>query len=127
MGVFRRGLRGGGRRRGGKREGESSPSTPTRRDGRSRWSTDGFAEWCYARSQSGPEAVTLLSRAGIAGALLFACWSPQAGVGSGVGMGDGAFLRGNGVLTGFARGVLLANVTWSVARVLLVLGATLGV
>ncbi|KAF8597377.1 hypothetical protein BDV93DRAFT_610407 [Ceratobasidium sp. AG-I] len=130
MSVFRRGQRGGDRRRGEKREGGSSPSTPTRRDGgRSIWSTDGFAEWCYARSQSGPEAVTLLPRAGIAGALLFAFWSPQsgAGVGSGVNMRDGAFFRGNGALTGFARGVLLANVAWSVARVLLVLAATLGV
>lgn len=123
--VFRRKSRNGGSRRAEKSPQGESPSTPTRSQrGQDRWTPDGLAEWCYARSQAGPEAVTLLPRTGISGALLFAFWAPQAGAGAAVAMRDGTFFRGDGSLTGFARGVLLANVAWGILRVSLVLGAT---
>jgi hypothetical protein len=88
------------------------------------WSTDGLAEWFYARSQSSVAVCTLIPRAGISAAALFSFWDTQAvgGVaGGGPGGRDGAFFRANGTLTGFARGVLVANVAWVVARALLVL------
>ncbi|QRW10171.1 transmembrane protein [Ceratobasidium sp. AG-Ba] len=95
------------------------------RTGATRWTTDGLAEWFYARVQSGPTVSTLVPRAGISAAALFAFWVPQAGT-SATGMRDGAFFRSNGTLTGFARGVLIANVAWILARVLLLLISLIG-
>ncbi|KAG9089162.1 hypothetical protein FS749_001576 [Ceratobasidium sp. UAMH 11750] len=91
-----------------------------------RWTTDGLAEWFYARTQGAPTVATLVPRAGICAAALFSFWEPQTvGAGSGgvgvAGLRDGAFFRSNGSLTGFARGVLLANIAWVLARALLVL------
>ncbi|KAG9083083.1 hypothetical protein FRC06_004703, partial [Ceratobasidium sp. 370] len=100
-------------------------------DASGRWTTDGLAEWFYARTQGAPTVATLIPRAGICAAALFSFWEPQAigAVSGGAGVGgmrDGAFFRSNGTLTGFARGVLLANVAWVLARALLVLFSLLG-
>ncbi|KAG9119946.1 hypothetical protein FRC07_004792, partial [Ceratobasidium sp. 392] len=91
-----------------------------------RWTTDGLAEWCYARSQAAPTVATLVPRAGIAAAALFSFWAPQTSGRGGTEMRDGAFFRSNGTLTGFARGVLLANVAWVLARALVVLFSFIG-
>ncbi|KAG8795035.1 hypothetical protein FRC12_018844 [Ceratobasidium sp. 428] len=90
------------------------------------WTTDGLAEWFYARTQGAPTVATLIPRAGIAAAALFAFWEPQVGAGRGATIRDGAFFRSNGTLTGFARGVLLANVAWVLVRSLIVLASLLG-
>ncbi|EUC58251.1 transmembrane protein, putative [Rhizoctonia solani AG-3 Rhs1AP] len=86
-----------------------------------------LAEFCYSRTQSFPTLLTLLPRAGIAGASLFAFWNPPVGGGGlGVQFRDGAFFNSNGTLTGFSRGTLLANVALTLFRLMLVMTSLLG-
>ncbi|KAG8695297.1 hypothetical protein FRC11_001581, partial [Ceratobasidium sp. 423] len=86
-----------------------------------------LAEFCYSRAQTFPTLITLLPRAGIAAASLFAFWNPPVGGGGlGVQFRDGAFFNTNGTLTGFSRGTLLANVALTLLRVLVVFTSLLG-
>ncbi|KAJ1304135.1 hypothetical protein OPQ81_008536 [Rhizoctonia solani] len=86
-----------------------------------------LAEFCYARVQSFPTLITLLPRAGIAAASLFAFWNPPVGGGGlGVQFRDGAFFNTNGTLTGFSRGTLLANVALTLVRLMIVFSSLVG-
>ncbi|KAH7325174.1 hypothetical protein B0J17DRAFT_235710 [Rhizoctonia solani] len=86
-----------------------------------------LAEFCYARVQSFPTLITLLPRAGIAAASLFAFWNPPiGGGGQTVQFRDGAFFNTNGTLTGFSRGTLMANVALTLFRLLMVFTSLIG-
>ncbi|GAB1526149.1 hypothetical protein RhiTH_009315 [Rhizoctonia solani] len=86
-----------------------------------------LAEFFYARTQSFPTLITLLPRAGISAAALFAFWNPPVGGGGvGVQFRDGAFFRTDGSLTGFSRGTLLANVVVALLRLLVIMSSLVG-
>ncbi|KXN92504.1 hypothetical protein AN958_07451 [Leucoagaricus sp. SymC.cos] len=92
---------------------------------------DGFAETFYWYSQNLPTVALLLPRAALSLALLFAFSSPQVGTLSLASMGinnrDPTFFRReDGTLTGYARGVLIANATWAAWRILVLLVSWMG-
>ncbi|KAF9447132.1 hypothetical protein P691DRAFT_632599, partial [Macrolepiota fuliginosa MF-IS2] len=92
---------------------------------------DGLAETFYWYSQNLPTVALLMPRAGLCLALLLEFWSPQAGILSLADMGisrrDGTFFRRNdGTLTNYARGVLIANATWTAWRILVLLISWMG-
>ncbi|KDQ52593.1 hypothetical protein JAAARDRAFT_40202 [Jaapia argillacea MUCL 33604] len=91
---------------------------------------DGLSELCYWYSQNWPTVALLLPRAGLALALLLTFGSPQSG---GVTLGelggsgrDQTFFRADGTLTGYGRGILIANAAWTAWRVLVLLASWLG-
>ena len=88
---------------------------------------DGLAETFWFYSQNLPTVALLLPRAGLSLALLFAFSSPQPGLltlaDSGITTRDTTFFRSDGVLTGYARGVLIANAAWTAWRFLLLIGS----
>lgn len=86
----------------------------------------GLAETFYFYSQNLPTVALLVPRAALSLALLLA-YSGQGAVplpvgDTGVlGRRDGTFFRENGTLTGYARGILIANAAWSAWRILVLL------
>lgn len=86
----------------------------------------GLAETFYFYSQNLPTVALLVPRAALSLALLLTYSGSGAGVlpagDNGVlGRRDGTFFRDDGVLTGYARGVLIANAAWSAWRILVLL------
>lgn len=88
---------------------------------------DGLAETFYYYSQNLPTVALLMPRAALSLALLLAYSSvdPSLPVGdAGIfSRRDGTFFRSDGTLTGYARGVLIANAAWSAWRILVLLGS----
>jgi hypothetical protein len=84
---------------------------------------DGFAELCWRYGQNLPTMSTLMPRACLALAVLLNFWTPPTLVSSSAGMRDGTFFNGNGALTAYARGVLAANVAWTMWRAVVLLSA----
>ncbi|KAF8630583.1 hypothetical protein AX17_005395 [Amanita inopinata Kibby_2008] len=91
---------------------------------------DGLAETFYFYSQNLPTVALLLPRAGLSLALLFSFSSPlpdvffnnSNGVTYSLMRRDGTFFNDdNGSLTGYARGVLIANAAWTAWRILVLL------
>ncbi|KAI0773116.1 hypothetical protein BD413DRAFT_656388 [Trametes elegans] len=87
---------------------------------------DGLAETFYFYSQNLPTVALLMPRAALSLALLFAFSSPEpaavALADAGMGRRDGAFFRASDeTLTGYARGVLIANAAWTAWRILVLL------
>ena len=86
----------------------------------------GLAESFYFYSQNLPTVALLVPRAALSLALLLA-YSGQVPAGDendnlGVfGRRDGTYFRDNGTLTGYARGVLIANAAWTAWRILVLL------
>ncbi|KAJ7207873.1 hypothetical protein GGX14DRAFT_634252 [Mycena pura] len=92
---------------------------------------DGMAETFWFYSQNLPTVALLLPRAGLCLALLLAFSAPDAGVvalaDAGVSHRDKTFFRaGDGTLTDYARGVLIANAAWAAWRALIVLSSWIG-
>ncbi|KAI0044572.1 hypothetical protein FA95DRAFT_1562103 [Auriscalpium vulgare] len=96
---------------------------------------DALAETCYFYAQNLPTVVTLLPRAGIALAVLLEFWSPEnlpgglslGDVDQGIGRRDGTFFdKSDGSLSGYAKGVLIANAAWTAWRALVLLLSWLG-
>ncbi|KAL0581264.1 hypothetical protein V5O48_000747 [Marasmius crinis-equi] len=92
---------------------------------------DGIAETLYFYSQNLPTVALLLPRAGLSLALLLSFWTPDPDVlalsNQGLRTGrDGTFFHQDGTLTGYARGVLAANVAWTVWRALVLLFSWIG-
>ena len=88
--------------------------------------SDGLAETFYFYSQNLPTVALLMPRAALCMALLFEFSSPQPGnvaLGdAGISSRDGTFFRASdGTLTGYARGVLIANAAWTGWRILVLL------
>jgi len=91
---------------------------------------DALAETCYFYAQNLPTIVTLLPRAGLALALLLSFFSPEnlpggltlADVDQSIGRRDGTFFdKSTGALSGYAKGVLIANAAWAAWRTLVLL------
>jgi hypothetical protein len=91
---------------------------------------DALAETCYFYAQNLPTIVTLLPRAGLALALLLSFFSPESlpgglslsDVDQSVARRDGTFFdKSTGALTGYAKGVLIANAAWAAWRTLVLL------
>ncbi|XP_006456537.1 hypothetical protein AGABI2DRAFT_181129 [Agaricus bisporus var. bisporus H97] len=92
---------------------------------------DGLAETFYWYSQNLPTVALLIPRAGLCLAILFAFSSPQAQTFSLANMGINNrdhtyFRRHDGTLTGYARGVLIANAAWAAWRILVLLVSWVG-
>ncbi|THH32764.1 hypothetical protein EUX98_g1460 [Antrodiella citrinella] len=91
----------------------------------------GLAETFHFYSQNLPTVALLVPRAALSLALLLA-YSGQgavplpAGDSGIVGRRDGTFFRGNGTLTGYAQGILIANAAWSAWRIMVLLISWLG-
>ncbi|KAF8509755.1 hypothetical protein BU17DRAFT_98635 [Hysterangium stoloniferum] len=80
-----------------------------------------IAETCFFLSQNTPTVLLLLPRAALSLSLLL---QPPAGPGLGR---DGTYFdSGSGALSGYAKGILLANAAWTIWRALLVLGSVIG-
>jgi hypothetical protein len=87
---------------------------------------DGLAETFWFYSQNLPTVALLLPRAALSLALLLAyCWSDPTVVAvadAGMLHRDPTFFRGtDGTLTGYARGVLIANASWTAWRIVILL------
>ena len=91
---------------------------------------DALAETCYFYAQNLPTVVTLLPRAGLALALLISFFSPEhlpggltlPDVDQSISSRDGTFFdRSTGALSGYAKGVLIANAAWTAWRTLVLL------
>ncbi|KAI9453375.1 hypothetical protein F5148DRAFT_1277448 [Russula earlei] len=91
---------------------------------------DALAETCYFYAQNLPTIVTLLPRAGLALALLLSFFSPEnlpgglnlSDVDQSIARRDGTFFnKSTGALSGYAKGVLIANVAWAAWRTLVLL------
>jgi hypothetical protein len=91
---------------------------------------DALAETCYFYSQNLPTIATLLPRAGLALALLLTFFSPERFPGGlslpdvdpSITQRDGTFFNaGTGALSGYAKGVLIANAAWAAWRTLVLL------
>jgi hypothetical protein len=87
---------------------------------------DGLAETFWYYSQNLPTVALLLPRAALSLALLLAFGRPDANTvalaDAGLLRRDGTFFRkGDGTLTGYARGVLIANAVWTAWRILVLL------
>ncbi|KAK0200175.1 hypothetical protein DFS33DRAFT_1266738 [Desarmillaria ectypa] len=91
---------------------------------------DGIAETFWFYAQNLPTVALLLPRAAISLALLLEFWEPQAGevllADSDINNRDRTFFRSDGALTGYARGVLIANAVWTVWRTLVLLFSWIG-
>ncbi|KAF8057536.1 hypothetical protein FPV67DRAFT_1677321 [Lyophyllum atratum] len=92
---------------------------------------DGLAETFWFYSQNLPTVALLLPRAALALALLLAFSTPQIGVvvlaDAGIHRRDSTFFRaGDGTLTDYARGILIANAAWTAWRVLVLLTSWMG-
>ncbi|TCD63793.1 hypothetical protein EIP91_004944 [Steccherinum ochraceum] len=91
----------------------------------------GLAETFYFYSQNLPTVALLVPRAALSLALLLT-YSGQAaarlpaGDDGVLGRRDGTFFRENGTLTGYAKGVLIANAAWSAWRILVLLVSWIG-
>ncbi|KAH8105218.1 hypothetical protein BXZ70DRAFT_1042888 [Cristinia sonorae] len=91
----------------------------------------GLAETFYFYSQNLPTVALLVPRAALSLALLLAYSGqgavplPAGDIGV-LGRRDGTFFRTNGTLTGYARGILIANAAWSAWRIMVLLGSWLG-
>ncbi|KAI0065128.1 hypothetical protein BV25DRAFT_1836476 [Artomyces pyxidatus] len=96
---------------------------------------DALAETCYFYAQNLPTVATLLPRAGIALTVLLSFYSPEQLPG-GVPLGDvdqslsnrdGTFFdQTTGTLSGYAKGVLIANAAWTAWRAMVLLLSWLG-
>ena len=91
---------------------------------------DALAETCYFYAQNLPTIATLLPRAGLALALLLTFFSPERFPGGlslpdvdpSITQRDGTFFNtGTGALSGYAKGVLIANAAWAAWRTLVLL------
>lgn len=87
---------------------------------------DGLAESFWYYSQNLPTVTLLLPRAGLSLALLLSFSSPNASVqlelaDANLANRDSTFFGQDGSLTRYARGVLIANATWTAWRVLVLL------
>ena len=86
---------------------------------------DGLAETFWFYSQNLPTVALLLPRAGLSLALLFAFSAPQPGYVALADVGmtprDHTYFRSDGSLTGFARGVLIANAAWTAWRLVVLI------
>ena len=91
---------------------------------------DALAETCYFYAQNLPTVVTLLPRAGLALALLISFFSPEhlpggltlSDVDQSISSRDGTFFnQSTGALSGYAKGVLIANAAWTAWRTLVLL------
>ncbi|EJD00289.1 uncharacterized protein FOMMEDRAFT_30381 [Fomitiporia mediterranea MF3/22] len=91
---------------------------------------DWFAETCYFYGQNLPTVALLLPRAALCVAILLAFTSSQPedrALGAlGLMKRDQTFFRPDGSLSGYARGVLLANVAWAAWRVVILLISWVG-
>ncbi|KAI0072350.1 hypothetical protein K474DRAFT_1605301 [Panus rudis PR-1116 ss-1] len=91
---------------------------------------DGLAETFYYYSQNLPTVALLLPRAALSLALLLAYASPKSFPEGDTGVfsrRDGTFFRAeDGTLTGYARGVLIANAAWTAWRILVLLVSWIG-
>ena len=86
---------------------------------------DGLAETFYFYSQNLPTVALLLPRAALSLALLFSYGSPLPDVvlnNTNILMWrDMTFFSQNGALSGYAKGVLIANAAWTAWRILVLL------
>ena len=91
---------------------------------------DALAETCYFYAQNLPTVVTLLPRAGLALALLLSFFSPEhlpggltlSDVDQSIARRDGTYFdQSTGSLSGYAKGVLIANAAWTAWRTLVLL------
>src|ERR1700722_9269680 len=86
---------------------------------------DGLAETFWFYSQNLPTVALLLPRAALSLALLLSFSSPQPGVialaDTGTSTRDSTYFHRDGVLTGYARGVLIANAAWTAWRFLVLI------
>jgi hypothetical protein len=91
---------------------------------------DALAETCYFYAQNLPTVLTLLPRAGLALALLISFFSPEhlpggltlSDVDQSIARRDGTFFdQSTGALSGYAKGVLIANAAWTAWRTLVLL------
>jgi hypothetical protein len=86
---------------------------------------DGLAELCYRYSQNGATVALLLPRAALSLALLFAFSSAQPSAlaigNEGDSARDGTFFGPDGTLSGYARGILIANAAWTAWRIVVLL------
>ncbi|TFK51230.1 hypothetical protein OE88DRAFT_1735165 [Heliocybe sulcata] len=91
---------------------------------------DGLAETFYYYSQNLPTVALLLPRAGLALALLLTFWTPNpdyaALTATGASERDGTYFDPDGTLTGYAKGVLIANAAWTAWRILVLLTSWIG-
>ncbi|EPQ53028.1 hypothetical protein GLOTRDRAFT_139978 [Gloeophyllum trabeum ATCC 11539] len=88
---------------------------------------DGLAETFYYYSQNLPTVALLLPRAGLSLALLLTFWTPNPDYAAlGTSPRDGTFFDPDGTLTGYAKGVLIANAAWTAWRVLVLMTSWLG-
>ncbi|KAI9456816.1 hypothetical protein BJY52DRAFT_1187652 [Lactarius psammicola] len=96
---------------------------------------DALAETCYFYAQNLPTVVTLLPRAGLALALLLSFFSPEhlpgglslSDVDQSIARRDGTFFnKSTGALSGYAKGVLIANAAWTAWRTLVLLLSWVG-
>ncbi|KAI0320240.1 hypothetical protein OF83DRAFT_631016 [Amylostereum chailletii] len=96
---------------------------------------DALAETCYFYSQNLPTVALLLPRAGLALAVLLTFYSPKqlpggltlGDVDPNIGRRDGTFFnQTDGTLSGYAKGVLIANAAWAAWRTLVLLFSWLG-
>lgn len=96
---------------------------------------DALAETCYFYAQNLPTVVTLLPRAGLALALLLSFFSPEhlpgglslSDVDQSIARRDGTFFnKSTGSLSGYAKGVLIANAAWTAWRTLVLLFSWVG-
>ncbi|KAL0948248.1 hypothetical protein HGRIS_010845 [Hohenbuehelia grisea] len=92
-----------------------------------------LAESCYLYAQNWPTAALLLPRAALALALLFAFSSAQVSRDTSISSSTPATARdptyfrvGDGALTAYARGVLMAGAIWAAWRILVVLASWFG-
>ncbi|KAF8632354.1 hypothetical protein AX15_001912 [Amanita polypyramis BW_CC] len=92
---------------------------------------DGLAETFYFYSQNLPNVALLLPRAALSLALLLSYGSPLPGVvlnsTSIVTQRDQTFFSQDGSLSGYAKGVLIANAAWTAWRILVLLCSWMGV
>lgn len=88
---------------------------------------DGIAEQCYRFSQNLPTVILLIPRAALCLSLLltFSSASPAAiaAGNTGASQRDSTFFNGDGVLTSYARGILIFNCVWIMWRVFLLLAS----
>ncbi|KAG7441688.1 uncharacterized protein BT62DRAFT_955500 [Guyanagaster necrorhizus] len=91
---------------------------------------DGLSETFWFYAQNLPTVALLLPRAAISVALLLGFWEPDVGevalADAGIDNRDGTFFRGDGALTDYARGVLLANAAWTAWRTLVLFLSWIG-
>ncbi|THH14293.1 hypothetical protein EW146_g6022 [Bondarzewia mesenterica] len=97
---------------------------------------DALAETCYFYSQNLPTVAFLLPRAGLSLVLLLSFFSPEqlpggltlGDVDQSIGRRDGTYFnQENGTLSGYAKGVLIANAAWTAWRILVLLLSWVGI